>query len=93
MNRKALLHAQFEAQSAGASWSVLASEGGWYSILRLPNERNEEATCLSLVERGVLVQPGHFYELPGGPHLVLSLLPPGDVFAEGIRLLTEALRS
>jgi len=36
-------------------------------------------------EEGVLVHPGHFYEFTSDGHLVLSLITPKPVFAEGLR--------
>lgn len=64
----------------------LRVEGGWYAILRVPRTRTEEDWCLELLARdGVLVQPGFFYDFPSEAFLVLSLLTPPDVFAEGAR--------
>ena len=34
-----------------------------------------------------LVQPGYFFDLEGGPYLVVSLLTKPDTFAEGLRRL------
>jgi aspartate/methionine/tyrosine aminotransferase len=67
----------------------LKVEGGWYSILRVPNIRSEEEWVLELLRRGVLVQPGFFYDFQSGAYLVVSLLTPEDVFREG---LAECLR-
>jgi aspartate/methionine/tyrosine aminotransferase len=68
--------------------SALASEGGWSAVVRVPATRTDEAWAQALlVEDGVLVHPGYFFELRGGAFLVLSLLPPPDVFAEGVRRL------
>ena len=33
---------------------------------------------------GVLVQPGYFFDFPTEAFLVLSLLTPPDVFADGV---------
>jgi alanine-synthesizing transaminase len=38
-------------------------------------------------EEGVLVHPGHFYEFTSDGYLVLSLITPTQVFAEGLRKL------
>ena len=51
----------------------------------------DEAWALALVEEGVLVHPGYFYDFRRGAFLVLSLLTPEDVFAEGTRRLRAAL--
>ena len=65
-------------------------EGGWYAVLRIPARGSDEDFAINLLEqKGVLVQPGHFYDLPRDGFLVLSLITPADVFAEGVgRLLT-----
>ncbi len=70
-------------------------EGGWYAILQVPRTRSEEEWAIALLERrGVLVQPGFYYDFEGEAFLVLSLLTPPEVFAEGVRrLVDEAVRS
>ena len=76
------------ALPAASPCSALASEGGWSALVRVPATRTDEAWAQALlVEDGVLVQPGYFFELRGGAFLVLSLLPPPDLFAEGVRRL------
>jgi aspartate/methionine/tyrosine aminotransferase len=72
---------------------VLRREGGWYAVLRLPDDASDEETAISLLQRdAVLVHPGYFYDFPGdAPYLVLSLLPRPDVFAEGAARLGRAL--
>jgi aspartate/methionine/tyrosine aminotransferase len=86
-NRRAVL----AARPKGASWDVVPAHGGWSAVLRIPREPGEEATCLTLLEEGVLVQPGYFYDFAGGAFLVLSLLPPPDVFAEALGRLARVL--
>ena len=41
---------------------------------------------------GVSVHPGHFFDLPGEGYLVLSLLPPTDLFREGVGRLVGSLQ-
>jgi aspartate/methionine/tyrosine aminotransferase len=76
------------ALPAASPVTALPSEGGWSALVRVPATRTDEvwATAL-LAEDGVLVHPGYFFDLLGGTFLVLSLLPPPDVFAEGVRRL------
>ncbi|BDU76695.1 pyridoxal phosphate-dependent aminotransferase [Mesoterricola sediminis] len=58
-------------------------EGGWAAVLRIPALEPGEACALRLLrEAGVLVHPGHFFDIPGDGHLVVSLLP--EPFPEGI---------
>jgi alanine-synthesizing transaminase len=73
------------------SVDVLAAEGGWSAVLRVPSNKAEEELVLELVERdSVVVHPGFFFDFPSEAFLVLSLLPPSPVFDEGIgRLLAR----
>lgn len=75
------------ASCVPADWQLLGAEGGWCAVIRVPESVDEETRCLALLERGVAVHPGYFYDFPSGAHLVLSLLPQPDVFAEGVRRL------
>jgi alanine-synthesizing transaminase len=75
----------------GAPWDVLRSEGGWSEVISVPRSRTEEDWALALLEAGVLVHPGYFFDFPSGAHLVLSLLPEPAVFAEGIAILSRVL--
>ena len=66
----------------------LRAEGGWYAILRVPSTRADDEWAVELLSRdAVFVHPGHFYDFPSEGHLVISLLPPPEVFQEGIRRL------
>jgi alanine-synthesizing transaminase len=68
--------------------TLLPSEGGWSAIVRVPATRSDESWATALLaEDGVLVHPGYFFDLRGGTFLVLSLLPPPEIFAEGVRRL------
>jgi alanine-synthesizing transaminase len=79
------------ARPSDAPWSVLPSEGGWSSVLRLPQSADETTLTLELLEAGVHVQPGHFYDFPRGRFLVLSLLPEPARFALGVQRLVRTL--
>ncbi|HLL54133.1 MAG TPA: pyridoxal phosphate-dependent aminotransferase, partial [Myxococcaceae bacterium] len=81
-----------QARPGDAPWDVLPAEGGWYAVLRLPRSLDEEETCLRLLDHGVVAQPGYFFDFASGSHLVVSLLPPPEVFAEGARRLADVLR-
>lgn len=86
-NRAALLR----TRAADARWNVLPSEGGWCAVIRIPDERSEETVCLQLLERGVIVHPGYFFDFPSGSHLIVSLILPRDAFARGIEALVSVL--
>ncbi|MGA9524530.1 MAG: pyridoxal phosphate-dependent aminotransferase [Myxococcaceae bacterium] len=73
------------------SWSLLPSEGGWSALIRVPARFDEEALCLQLLDEGVIVQPGYFFDFPEGRWIVLSLLPEERVFAEGIARVVHML--
>ncbi|MHB0971174.1 MAG: pyridoxal phosphate-dependent aminotransferase [Thermoanaerobaculia bacterium] len=81
-----------EAAVAGTpSVCVVAPEGGWSAVLRIPRIASDETVVLDLLDRdGVLVHPGYFFDFPSEGFLVLSLLTPPDVFAEGVRRVVAA---
>lgn len=98
---QAQIHARLEengrllenALHDAASCRILKREGGWYAIIRLPDDTSDEEVCLhSIQDDGVLVHPGYFYDFPAGSHLVLSLLTPVDSFREGVSRLAARLR-
>jgi aspartate/methionine/tyrosine aminotransferase len=76
----------------------LAVEAGWYAVLRVPALGSDDALALELLEGwGVLVHPGHYYGFGlgfgggagGNGWLVVSLLPPPEVFAAGVRAIVS----
>jgi alanine-synthesizing transaminase len=67
------------------SCRALHAEGGWSAIVQVPSLQPEEDLAISLLERdGVLTHPGYFFDFPRESYLVVSLLPPPEIFAEGI---------
>ena len=68
---------------------VLPAQGGWAAVLRVPRQRNDEEWALALLARGVVVHPGHFYDIAGEGYLVLSLIPEPDVFHAGCARIAE----
>jgi alanine-synthesizing transaminase len=73
--------------------SVLPVGGGWTAVLRVPAVLGEEALALRLLERGVSVQPGYFFDFPREGCLVLSLLPPRESFREGCARVLDTVRA
>ena len=66
--------------------------GGWSAVLRVPSVEPEEELVLRLLhDHDLLVHPGYFFEFPVEAFLVLSLLPPPDVFVEGVARLARGL--
>jgi hypothetical protein len=74
------------------SCDLLAVEGGWSAVIRVPAVRGEETLVIDLVRREhVLVHPGYFFDFPHEAFLVISLLPPEDVFSDALnRILRVA---
>lgn len=67
------------------SCARLKVEGGWYVVLRVPAVRPDGELALDLLlQDGVYVHPGHFYDFPGEGNLVLSLITPEHDFADGL---------
>jgi aspartate/methionine/tyrosine aminotransferase len=77
---------------AGTAADILDVRGGWYIIVKVPRVRTEEEWVLELLgQEDVLVQPGFFYDFESEAYLVLSLLTPPDIFAEGVSRLHRLL--
>lgn len=70
---------------------MLAQEGGWYSVLKIPRTQSEEEWALEFLKKdGVYVHPGYFFNFEKEAFLVLSLLAEEKVFQEGVkRILTR----
>jgi aspartate/methionine/tyrosine aminotransferase len=80
-----------EALEAGP-FSVLRGAGGWSAVLRIGETVDEEALCLALLEDGVAVQPGFFFDFERPGYLVVSLLCEPGVFTGGIERVAGRLR-
>ncbi len=64
---------------------LLDVQGGWYAILELPKNQNDEERAMQLLEKEhVLTHPGYLFDFKSGDYLVLSLLPPPDIFSKGV---------
>jgi alanine-synthesizing transaminase len=62
----------------GSAATVLDVHGGWYAVMRLPAVATEMQWVLGLLEDGVVVQPGWFFDFETEPFVVISLLTPVD---------------
>jgi aspartate/methionine/tyrosine aminotransferase len=73
------------------SCRCLPAEGGWYAILEVPRTRSDEQWALLLLqEEGILTHPGYLFDFPTEGRLVVSLLPPPEIFREAAnRLITR----
>ncbi len=85
--------AELDRQLAGQKLCTrLEVEGGWYVILRVPVTGSDEELAIALLRRtGVLVQPGHFYDLARDGYFVVSLITPEESFRAGIQRLLQSL--
>jgi aspartate/methionine/tyrosine aminotransferase len=84
-SRIVLNYRLLQASVAGASsCRVLRSEGGWYAVLQVPSLESEEDLVLRLLADGVLTHPGYFFDFPRESFLIVSLLPPEGLFADGV---------
>jgi len=74
--------------------TALDAEGGWSAVVRVPATRSEDEWVAALLEKDdVLVHPGYFFDFEDEAYLVLSLLPPEDVFAAGVARLVRRVES
>ncbi|HKF50911.1 MAG TPA: pyridoxal phosphate-dependent aminotransferase [Candidatus Acidoferrales bacterium] len=66
----------------------LKIEGGWYAVIRLPATCDDEEFTVSLLNsQNVYGHPGHFYDFLSKGYVVLSLITPKRVFADGLTAL------
>jgi DNA-binding transcriptional MocR family regulator len=70
---------------------VLPVEGGWSAVIRMPSLQSDEELALELLGRGVVVQPGYFFDFASDGHLVVSLLTREAVFAEGVQRVADII--
>jgi alanine-synthesizing transaminase len=70
----------------GSPVCCLHCEGGWSAILQLPQALTEEEWITRLLqEENVIVQPGYFFDMASEPHVVVSLITPGEQFSDAVR--------
>ena len=77
--------------SGTPSLTLQEPDAGWSAVVRVPNIVSEEDLVIRLITNdSVLVHPGFFFDFEDEAYLVVSLLPPADVFAEA---MTRVARS
>ena len=65
--------------------NLLAPDGGWSAVLRVPATHKEEDLAVALIEEdGVLVHPGYFFDFEREAYIVVSLIVPPDEFDAGV---------
>ncbi|WP_051670033.1 pyridoxal phosphate-dependent aminotransferase [Bryobacter aggregatus] len=82
--------ATIQASVQDTAWALLPVEAGWAAILRGPASMDEEDLVLSLLEQGIIVQPGFYYDLPFPCSLVLSLLTPPEDLVTGLATMKSS---
>ena len=81
-----------EAVAKRKEAEVFSCEGGWHAVLKLKSVKSDEETALRLLKKkDVIVHPGYFFDFGEGEYLVISLLLPSKVFAEGVDRLLNGL--
>jgi len=77
-----------------ASVELLNADGGWSAVIRVPTRCSEEELVIALLDsRDTLVHPGFFFDFAHESFVVLSLLPPPALFAEGAQRVLEHVRA
>ncbi|HEV7239663.1 MAG TPA: pyridoxal phosphate-dependent aminotransferase [Thermoanaerobaculia bacterium] len=69
--------------NVNASAQVLPVEGGWSAVIRVPRVMSDDELAIALLDRGVVVQPGYFFDFDAEGYIVVSLLTNEEVFKEG----------
>jgi aspartate/methionine/tyrosine aminotransferase len=77
----------------GAAWNVLPREAGWMAALRVPIGPGEEGLALRLLEEGVAVWPGYFFDIPIEGFVVVSLLAQEAAFEEAASCVARVLKT
>jgi len=71
-------------------YELLSTDGGWYAILKILDNQNEENLALELLKKEhVFVHPGYFFDFEEEECLVMSLLPQENVFQKGVRRILK----
>jgi aspartate/methionine/tyrosine aminotransferase len=89
IKQRCLRNLDFLQNLSTEALEALPAGGGWTRILRLRQVGELEA-CQRLLDNGVLVQPGFFYDLPG-ENLVISLLSEELAFSTGLSVIKSVL--
>ncbi|HEY3057139.1 MAG TPA: pyridoxal phosphate-dependent aminotransferase [Thermoanaerobaculia bacterium] len=69
------------------SMRLLPVEGGWSAVLRMP--RTDEDLAIGLLDKGVIVHPGYFFDFESDGYIVISLLTEPHVLQEGLERMKD----
>jgi alanine-synthesizing transaminase len=82
------IHQNLEILAAAAHLTYLPVQAGWSVILQIPQNLGTPDLAERLVhEAAIITHPASFYGMAGAHRLVVSLIVPPEIFAEGIRNL------
>jgi hypothetical protein len=70
---------------------ALDAEGGWVVVLRMPSRWSDEEWALRLLDRDVIVHPGHFYDFVEPWFVVISLIVSPEAFEAGLAGIETAV--
>jgi alanine-synthesizing transaminase len=86
-------YAALQRSMKGSEVSVLHADAGWNAILQLPRIRNDEEWTLHLLgQKGLLVFPGHFFDMEAEGCIIISLLPEETAFLRYCTILRAAIK-
>lgn len=93
--RNRILKNRTHLQKSSLARHLLKGEGGWYAILRLDADRDDEEVVLTLLrEHDVNLLPGYLFDFPlDHSFLILSLIPPHGIFEEAVCRMEKCLRN
>jgi aspartate/methionine/tyrosine aminotransferase len=78
--------------SANNAIKVCRPDGGYYLFPEITNGKDEEELVLHLlINHGVLVHPGYFYDCEQGAHIMISCLTEKEKLTEGLRRIIAAV--
>jgi aspartate/methionine/tyrosine aminotransferase len=66
--------------------------GGYWAVLQINPNQDEDELCLALLEEGIAVQPGSQGGFPQQGYLILSLLPKPAIFDAALGQIEAQLR-
>lgn len=69
---------------------VSLPQGGTFILPQLPDELDEEEFVIRLINAGLALHPGYFYNVPHN-HIMISCLPEFEVVQEGLEIIEKNL--
>jgi alanine-synthesizing transaminase len=78
------------AVAAHPELSLRPIEGGWSALVQCPATLTDDERAMHALELGVIVHPGHFFDLTDGCFLVVSLLCDTGSFDAALPSLMKA---